>query len=286
MKKILVPTDFSKPALWALEAAVSMAKKAKAQIVLLHIVEQLSPESFNTEGQTFEGAGWEEKLFTLKLIERNKQQLADMAKYAEDAGVIIHRELRVGNPFHGIRAMITDHDVDLIVMGTSGHSKIEAMLVGSHTEKVVRHAKCPVLTVHQKPTGKDFVNIVYATSVNQSERAFAAVVRTVQEMYKAKIHLVRVNTPINFQPDHIVKKTMEQFARQMLLENYTINVFNDWSEEEGINNFAASINADLITMATHGRTGFARVLVGSIAEDVLLQANRPVLTYVVPGTHQ
>ncbi|MFZ6010806.1 MAG: universal stress protein [Bacteroidota bacterium] len=286
MKKILVPTDFSKPAQWALEVATGIAKKAKGQITLLHIVEQPTAESFNVEGQIMDEEGWEDKLFTFKLIERNKIQLEQAAKFAEDAGILVTYELRLGNPFHGMRTVITDHKVDLVVMGTSGRSGFEEMIVGSNTEKVIRYAKCPVLTVHEKPAGNDFSNIVYASSLNENEKAFADVVRSAQEMYHATVHLVRINTPMNFQPDHIAKKVMQDFARKLHLQNYTINVFSDRSEEEGILHFASSINADLIAMATHGRTGFAHVLVGSIAEDVVNHASKPVLTYVTPNLYQ
>jgi nucleotide-binding universal stress UspA family protein len=283
MKKILVPIDFSKPSQWALEVATGIARKAKGQIILLHVVEQPTSESFNVEGQIFDGEGWEDKLFTLKLIEKSKVQLEEAAKSVEEAGVFVKCELKLGNPFHGMRAVITDQNVDLIVMGTSGRSKFEEMTVGSNTEKVVRHSKCPVLTVHEKPNGKDFANIVYASCLNENEKAFAAVVKNAQEMYNAKVHLVRINTPMNFQPDHAVKRVMQDFARKIGLTDYTINVFSDRSEEEGILHFASSMNADLIAMATHGRTGFAHVLVGSIAEDVVKSASKPVLTFVTPS---
>lgn len=286
MKKILVPIDFSKPSQWALEVATGIAKRAKGQIILLHIVEQPTSESFNVEGQTFVGDGWEDKLFTLKLIERSKLQLEEAAKIAEDAGISVKRELKLGNPFHGMRTVVSDHDVDLIVMGTSGRSKFEEMMVGSNTEKVVRHSKCPVLTVHEKPNGKDFANIVYASGLNDNEKAFAAVIKNAQELYNAKVHLVRINTPMNFQPDHEVKRVMQDFANKLKLKDFTMNIFNDWSEEEGILHFASSVNADLIAMATHGRTGFAHVLVGSIAEDVVNHASKPVLTFVTPELYR
>ncbi|MBT1699271.1 universal stress protein [Fulvivirgaceae bacterium PWU4] len=286
MKKILVPYDFSKPAQWALQTAIGVAKKAKARIILLHIVEQPTSESFNVEGQINNDGGWEDKLFTLKLIEKNKGQLEDAARLVEDEGIFVTCELRLGNPFHGIRTVITDSQADLVVMGTSGRSKLEEMIVGSNTEKVVRYAKCPVLTVHEEPNGKDFVNIVYASCLSENETEFASVVKNAQEMYNATIHLVRINTPMNFRSDHEVKKVMRDFARKLKLENYTINVFSDRSEEEGILHFASSVNADLIAMATHGRTGFAHVLVGSIAEDVVNHAQRPVLTYVTPELYR
>jgi nucleotide-binding universal stress UspA family protein len=286
MKQILVPTDFSKCAQWALEVACRIAKKARARIILLNIVEQPSSESFNVEAQVAEGEGWEDKLFTFKLIERNKRQLEQAAKFAEEAGLSVTSELRLGNTFHGIRTIITDHDVNLVVMGTSGRTKFEEMIVGSNTEKVVRFAKCPVLSVHEKRFERDFANIVYATSLSENEKAFAVVVKNVQEMYNATVHVVRINTLMNFQPDHHVKKVMQEFARKLHLQNYTMNVFSDRTEEEGILHFAASINADLIAMATHGRTGFAHVLAGSIAEDVVNHATTPVLTYITPPAYK
>lgn len=84
----------------------------------------------------------------------------------------------------------------------------------------------------------------------------------------------------NFQPDMAAKKTLQEFAKKLHLGNYTVNVFNDYSEEEGILHFADSIEADLIAMATHGRTGFAHVMVGSIAESIANRSKRPVFKYV------
>jgi nucleotide-binding universal stress UspA family protein len=280
MKKILVPTDFSKPAAWAAEVAVGIAKRAGGEIILLHIVEQPTKESFNVEGQIADFADWEDRLFTLKLIERNRGQLAAMVKEIESAGVPVKSELKMGNPFHGMRTVIAEHAVDLVVMGTSSHSKIEEKLVGSNTEKVVRSSKCPVLTVHHKPSTAEFKTIVYATSMSEDETTFSNVIKNAQELYDAKVHIVRINTPMNFRPDTESKKIMEKFARKTGLKNYTLNVFNDRSEEEGILHFAKEVNADLIGMATHGRTGFAHVLAGSIAEDVANHSEKLVLTFV------
>jgi nucleotide-binding universal stress UspA family protein len=280
MKKILVPTDFSNPAKLAVEVACEIARKANAEVVLLHVIEVPSTESFNVEGQIGQLNEWDDKLFTLKLIELAKKQMALLTKVAEEYNVKATCRIKIGNPFHGIRTTIAEQKADLIVMGTSGHSRLEEMIVGSNTEKVVRHSKCPVLTVHEKSDGINFKNIVYATSMNNSEKAFAEVVKNAQDMYGATVHLVRINTPMNFKPDTVVKPVMETFARKVGLKNYETHIFNDFSEEEGIIHFADSIKADLIAMATHGRTGFAHVLIGSIAEDVANHARKPVLTYV------
>jgi nucleotide-binding universal stress UspA family protein len=282
MKKILVPTDFSKPAQIAVEVAADIARKANAELILLNVVEEAVGSSFNIEGEieTSSSANWEDKIFTMKLIERAKKQMAKLTEDPRLSGVKVRQELRMGTPFHGMRTIITERKVDLVVMGTAGHSKLEEMIIGTNTEKVVRHSHCPVLTVHKKPATSDFKNIVYATAMGKDEEVFSRVVRRTQQLYDSTVHLVRVNTPGNFQRDHVVKKYMQDFAKKLQLKNYTINVFNDLTEEEGIIYFSESINADLIAMATHGRTGFAHVLAGSIAEEVVSHSKRPVLTFV------
>jgi nucleotide-binding universal stress UspA family protein len=281
MKKILVPTDFSKPAQIAVEVAADIAEKAKAELTVLHVVEEASAGSFNIEGQVSTNSqDWEDKIFTMRLIERGKKQLAKIVEDPKFSNVRLKTEIRIGAPFHGMRTLITEKKVDLVVMGTAGQTKLEDMIIGSNTEKVVRHSNCPVLTVHKKPTKTDFKNIVYATSLSKDEEVFSRVVRSTQQLYDATVHLVRINTPGNFQRDAEVKRYMQDFAKKLQLKNFTINVFNDLTEEEGIIYFADSINADLIAMATHGRTGFAHVLAGSIAEDVVSHSKRPVLTFV------
>lgn len=280
MKTILIPTDFSKVAQTATKVAIGIAQKASAKLILLHIIERPDSISFNIEGQVNQFDDWEDKLYTLKLIEKAKKEMAAVSEEAAAVGVKVKNELRLGNPFHGMREIITEHEVDLVVMGTSGRSRIEEMIIGSNTEKVIRHAVCPVLTIHGKGGKNDFKNIVYATSMSEDETEFVSVVKNTQGMYDSTVHVVRINTPQNFQSDTVVKKIMNDFAKKAKLKNFTLNVFNDHSEEDGIIHFADSIDADLVAMSTHGRTGFAHVLVGSIAEDVANHSSRPVLTYV------
>lgn len=280
MKKILVPTDFSKQAQIAIDVAVDIALHANAQLILMHVVEEASGTSFNITGEVNMSRGWEDKVFTMKLIEKSKKQMTKLFEDVKAKGVKVKQEVRIGTAFHGIRDIITEQKVDLVVMGTAGRTKIEGMIIGSNTEKVVRHSRCPVLTVNKKPASTDFKNIVYATSMSKDEETFSRIVRTTQQMYDATIHLVRINTPGNFQRDAVIKKYMQDFAKKLQLKNYTMNIFNDLSEEEGIIYFADSIDADMIAMATRGRTGFAHVLAGSIAEEVAAHARRPVLTFV------
>jgi nucleotide-binding universal stress UspA family protein len=283
MKKILVPTDFSKAAQTATEVAADIARKSGAELTLLHVIEEVTGGSFNVGGEVSQG-DIEDRLFTMKMIEKARKSLEKIVMDAKLADIKVNGELRVGNPFHGMRTIITEHKVDLVVMGTSGHTKAEEMLIGTNTEKVVRSSRCPVLTVNKKPATTDFKSIVYASAMDKGEEVFSRIIKRTQQLYNSTIHLVRVNTPGDFQCDHVVKNYMQKFAKTLGLKNYTINVFNDLQVEEGIIRFADEVNADLIGMATHGRTGFAHVIAGSVAEDVVSHAKRPVLTFVVKGS--
>jgi len=280
MKKILVPTDFSKGSIIALEVAFDIAKRAGSEIVLLHVVEEATSDSFRISGEWQKG-NWQDKLYTYKLLEKAKKQLETLVHDPRFDAVKVTGELRLGNPFHGMNTIITEQKVDLVVMGTRGRTKMEALLIGSNTERVVRHARCPVLTIHKRPGSTNFKNIVYATAMSKDEEVFSKIVKRTQQIYNSTIHIVRINTPGDFQRDRVVKDYMEKFAKKLQLKNYTINVFNDLSGEDGIISFADSINADLIAMATHGRTGLGRVMAGSVAEGVVGSAKRPVLTFVV-----
>ena len=280
MKKILVPTDFSKTSITALEVAFDIAKKAGADIYVLHVVEEATPDSYLISGE-WQNDNWEDRLFTFKLLEKAKKQLEKLVQDPRFSAVKLVGELRLGNPFHGMNAIIAEQKVDLVVMGTRGVTNLESMVIGSNTERVVRHSRCPILTVHKKPASSDFKNIVYATAMSKDEEVFSRIVKRTHQLDNSTVHLVRVNTPGDFQRDRIVKDYMNKFDKSLQLKNFTVNVYNDLNEEEGILYFADSIDADLIAMATHGRTGFAHVLAGSIAEDVVNKAKRPVLTFVV-----
>ena len=283
MKKILVPTDFSKEAATATELAYDIAKKSGADLILLHIIEQgvATKSSFNVEGQVALSGSGIDKLFMFKLIEKSKKQLQKAVSDPRLSTVRVDGQMRMGNPFHGMRTIIAEQKVDLVVMGTAGRTGVAGMLIGSNTEKIIRSSHCPVLTVQKKPASSDFKNIVFATSLSTQEEVFTKILKRTQQIYGSTIHIVRINTPGDFQRDYIVKGYMEKFAKKLQLRNYTLNIFNDLSVEEGTIRFADQINADMIAMATHGRSGFAHVIAGSVAEDVASHSTRPVLTFVV-----
>jgi nucleotide-binding universal stress UspA family protein len=280
MKRILCPTDFSEEANFAVEAGYYLAKKFDAEFHLFHVIESGSGGDFNVQGASGSGGTSMEDLFFLKLIDATKKRMADLVSTPGLGEINVTSDIKVGKPAELIFEEVDSGDYDMIVMGTKGASGFKEMMVGSNAEKVVRRAQVPVLTVKAHEDGTSFGNIIYASSFAEEEDdVFISKVKKFQELFDSTIHLLRVNTPNNFKTDSLSRKLMQKFVEKHALTQYTFNVYNDTIEEDGIQYFADEIDAGIIAMVTHGRTGFAHLLSGSIAEDVVNHSQKPVLTY-------
>ena len=276
MKRILVPTDFSKEAGYALDAAIDLATRTGAQVHLLHVVEGFVPGSFATQGGGPDD--FSEEVFMKKLMEKGKIDLAKLVIDHKLENTNIITNIQVGNPFHHIARDILDNEADLVIMGSRGTSGYEEVLIGSNTERLVRHSKCPVITVKTPVDFNQVTDIVFAADFIEAEDNVAAELKTLQNLLDAKLHLVKVDTPGNFENSRTIKKRIHSFVQKHGLENYTMEIYNESTEEDGIIYFAEDIDADMIALATHGRTGLKHLLSGSIAEDVVNHAQRPVWT--------
>ena len=87
--------------------------------------------------------------------------------------------------------------------------------------------------------------------------------------------------PNNFKSTEVSKKIMADFVGSFNVSDYTTHIYNDTNVEKGILNFSKSINADLIGMSTHGRKGLSHFFNGSISEDLVNHAQRPVVTFKI-----
>ncbi|MDF9800719.1 nucleotide-binding universal stress UspA family protein [Catalinimonas alkaloidigena] len=278
MKSILVPTDFSQQAQFALDLAHGIAKKTSATVKLLNVVEAPHGTSFNAMGEVTAPDGMD-SMFFAQLLKRMKEQLTELVKNPKYGDIKLDGEVEIGNPYESIARTISDQEVDLVVMGTQGSSGIEEVLIGSNTEKVVRRSYCPVLTVKEGVEPDSIKNIVFATNLRDDDDKLVSELTKLQKLFDATLHIVCINTPSSFETDRYYKKEMKAFVEKHKLGNYTLNVYNDDVEEDGIVFFAEDIDADMIALATHGRRGISHLLSGSIAEDVVNHAKRPVWTF-------
>lgn len=283
VKKILVPTDFSEQAGYALDFAYQIALKSTAEIILINVVDYPGLSSVWGGGMNVIG-GAEPPLdnldesFINNLLSRSKDEIRAMTEKLDQRSVKIKRLVEVGNPYFVISEKIEQENVNLVIMGTKGTTGLEEVLIGSNTERVVRHAKCPVITIKKKRDYTKIHNIAFASNFEGDQAHVVEELFKLQSIFEAKLHLVKINTPNNFESNRTILKGMKAFVEQHNISNYSVNIYNDYIEEDGIIYFCEDIGADMIALATHGRTGLMHLLSGSIAEDIVNHAKRPVWT--------
>ena len=274
MKKILVPTDFSERAEHALKVAAQIARKHDGEIYLLHMLELpldlIDPMHENSE--------LPEAIFFMKLAHK---RFAAVLEKDFLQGLTVKETVQNNPAFEGIIDTAHENDIDLIVMGSQGASGIKEMVIGSNTEKVVRTSDIPVLVIKKDHTNFDVQDIVYACEfTDEYKKSFEEAVKFAQGV-GARMHLLMVNTPNGFKTTQESEERMNAFLENSNIKDYTLNIYNDRTIEKGILNFSSAIEADIIAMSTHGRQGLSHFFNGSISEDLVNHAKRPVVTFKI-----
>lgn len=142
-QSILVPLDFSPPSRQALDAAVAFARRFKAKLTLLHVVEPVATPDF--------AASFPLVMENDKVMAAAKVELVRLVTAARIPRGIVEKVLvRFGSAFHEIADAAGTLKADLIIISTHGYTGLKHALLGSTTERVVRHAPCPVLVVRRR----------------------------------------------------------------------------------------------------------------------------------------
>ncbi|WP_186756432.1 universal stress protein [Echinicola salinicaeni] len=278
MKTILVPFDFSEEAENAFAFAKELATITQAHLKLLHVIEIPTAQNFNTTGEVGLGGDDINNIFVIELVEKRKKQIKAIEEESKDKAYKFSTKLTFGNPYAGISNEVAEIKADLIIMGSKGSSGLEELLIGSNTEKVVRHATCPVITIKGAISPKSIKSIIFASDFTKENEAIIPHLKKLQANVHAQLHLVKINTPNSFESSRESFSKIKSFVDKHKLDDVKVEIYNSDSEEDGIIQYAEDNNIDMIAMATHGRTGFMHLLSGSIAEDVVNHSKRPVWT--------
>lgn len=144
-ERILHPTDFSENGRAALPLLADVCAMSPAEDgPIVHVVHVLEPIVATTD---FTWAGMNHTELEAKRMEAAQEALREFADgLALRARGVEHEVIR-GSRHEAIRDYVDDHEIDLVVMATHGHTGLGHLLLGSTTERVVRTAPCPVLTI-------------------------------------------------------------------------------------------------------------------------------------------
>jgi nucleotide-binding universal stress UspA family protein len=275
MNKILVPVDFSSKSEHAVKLAARIGKKTDCEIYLLHMVELPTGIVDMGAGSNF---SIPESMMYLRKV---KEKILNIRELYFPEGCSVKYAIKFQHPYEGIRDYAKKIDADLIVMGSQGTSDFEEMIIGSNTEKIVRTSEIPVIVVKTDSEKFKLKSLIFASDFKEENKIAFQKFLDFSNHFNSKIHLLKINTPGKFESTIVSKDMIKDFISEFKLPKNTINVYNDISVVNGITNFAREIDADLIALSTHGRSGLSNLFNGSITKSLSKNVLRPVITFKV-----
>lgn len=291
--RIVVPLDMSDVSESAIPLARELATNRQLPVTLLSVVEM--PSDF----ASFLGdeSGYEE---IVELESGCKHYLLEMT--ADFPGLTVDTVVVRGRPAEQIVRYVDSLDDPLLVMSSHGHSGFRRLMIGSDLARVIHGATCPVLVARAgDPEGtvrapRSIERVL--VPLDGSEFAEHALTATAHltEGTDAELRLIRIPEMVAYtgmaepaggyqaaemyaeasrtEAERYLKETADRLESAGRKVSWEVR---DGTTTEAIVEAAEASNADLIAMSTHGRTGFKRFVMGSVAERVLKEANLPVL---------
>jgi nucleotide-binding universal stress UspA family protein len=274
MKNIVIPVDFSEHSRTAAKAGAYLARKTYARIHLLHVV--YGPENWNQLSVENQQKYPEVES---RIVEAG-MKLEKLAQEAIFSGLNVVTQVKTGIPHERVISFATATNADLIVMGAHGLGDSDPVYIGSTTQKVIRAASCPVLSVKTKFDPASVKRILFASDFEENVSEAIDFVTELAIALDTTIDFAFVNTPGHF----VDTETIEQRMRkaQPAKPGVTIDhfVYNHHEKDRGIIEAAKKRGAGVIAMITHDRKRKPPYSFG-ITESVLFLADSGVISVIV-----
>ncbi len=275
-RSIVVPLDGSMVAEGALPLGAEIARRGGA---LLHLVHVRAPAPMAVATGPID----------LMLEGRPAYLSREAERYGTGNPLCMTAELTEPDAVGALAAYATASQSDLVVLATHGHGALGRAWIGSMADQLVTTLPMPLLIVrpadHPAATRERIRNV--AVLLDGSERAEAILDPVIRlgQLFGARYALIRVSpeTPTHGPGEaRLYLEEVAQVLRGRGLETATL-VLPGWDVAATVADFAWGAGADLIAVATHGRTGSARALRGSVAQELLRLGPAPLLTLLAPG---
>ncbi len=287
LNTILLPLDGSPLAERARTYATLLARRSGASIKLVQAV------------QAYAAPGTDPSEAQVEVTQCAEEFLNSVAERMNADGIQTEPHIYYDEPVKAILDAATRQHADMIVMSTHGRGGIARMLYGSVADQILRRSNVPVLVVpsiveHAWPTDQPLRVLVPLDSSELSEEALTAVA-LVRDKDALGVHLtlLRVVQPVSTSlhgPGHTyvpfnedlevaaARRYLEHEAGLLAARGYTVTPLVAVGEPARvIGDVARELHVDLIAMATHGKSGLSRLILGSVATAILRHTTAPLL---------
>ncbi len=280
-QKILVPVDGSHSCLHAKMLASLIARTFKSKVTVVHVVShefmhpelkaqyQLPPSILHKVDEAYLQAG--------KKIVRNAEEMFREAGIAVDTMLVTYED-----PAELLLQLVKDEGYDLVVIGNRAEHQSERYSLGSVTEKVARHAECPVLIVKQKPKVEKLLAAVDGSKYAEKALEYAVQLAKNYSANLALLHveedkLVRIGGPQVVDCLGTVGECILKDASTKVQGVSFDKMLEFGSPAEVIIKVAKKANIDIIVVGSRGLSSVRRFLLGSVSDDISMHARSSVL---------
>ena len=272
MKKILVPIDFSKDSINALEIAIVIANKFNADVRMIYVKSRYSNYDDTYNFKDFE---------TVLNTSINDYFEIKLNKYKDNINGKLDYKIREGIIYHEIINQAKYDDCDLIVMGTHGLSGAEALWMGGNAYRVVTHAQCPVLTFKHDFSKRTIDKIVLPLDITKETRQKVPFITDLAKAFNSEIYVISVRET---EQQSIVRK-LEQYNKQVMeyISNKRVKCFEDKLIGGNLTDitigYAQKINADMIGAMTEQTENAKNIFLGTYAQQLVNHSPIPVISF-------
>lgn len=272
--KILIPVDFSEQSLVALGQTYNLAREYNAELTLLYVIEETNILSrFFTKQQDED---------VKKTIQKELDELA--ADVEKKSGRVVNTLIARGSVYDKISEIAEVINATFIIMGTNGATGIKKKFIGSNALRVVREAKCPVITIRGKYHRNGCKNIVLPLDLTKETREKVGKAIELAKLANSTIHVIS----LSFSSDDFVANRLSRQLNQVatFIEKHnvecTAEIIKGAKGEESlaqtIIDYAHKVEADLIMIMTQQEVDFTDYFIGSSAQEIINNSDIPVLS--------
>lgn len=274
MQKILVPVDFSDLSNFALSVAKEIATGLNAELICLNVVHVGKSALFDSHGNLSDSNDFDVNAIN-QLKAENEAKIKEFTKYIPDIRTVV----KIGDIEEVMLHCERDENISMIIMGTHGSEGLKQQISGTIADKIIRLAKASVLTLKCPREISEFKDIILASEFDPPVKDNITELKELANIFGAKLHLLKVNTPFNKDKEEVVQARMEQYCEFNELENTEFHTIEASSVEAGIKTFAEKNNYHFVAIGSRGRMGISAFFNGCVSADLVNHLQMPVFTF-------
>ena len=275
MKTILFPTDFSENTIHASRYAGIMAKFLDANVILLHVYHAPTMPAYEISSEIKDA-------FLQNEQEITEQLQAFTNVFSKDAGVPLERitqKVEYGFTAEKTVEIAESMNVDLIVMGTEGASDMLDKWLGTHTQEVMKKAKCPVFTVPKDVSINYPHKILYAADFKDDEIQAVQKVLDIAKPLGAICKVVHIHEEFEPNIGHFIEETIKELQIKFKNEDITVQQFRQNDTIEGLEAYMKTYEPDVLAIAIHDKSFLDNLFTTSVSQHFIQASKIPMLTF-------